>query len=733
MIFFGVTDMNIEAETRMERNIAAKEHDFGITRTENGVTSRLSQTGQFLELFAVNYSTKQAPAADRRQVGKIDGERKCFFNAVSKILPGDAIPFSFLAGVLSLPESIADWPDIETFRDVLLSLLSDHGFLFWEVYPTANGQKSVLDFVGLIERDKKGTFRNQELWAETKMIDYLQQNFETQYFRLTQTENMLQSLERNVDQPELFRRCITEVVENVLQRSLEADDASFYENKLIGFCKDKLHLSDEQMCVCVGESGIQQIRSESIGLNSIRGALSVLASECLKLADEVKSQLIKLTLTASEETYRRFKAFKDTYKKLDDELHVSQTIVYSSKLLLTNVKDELVSWYQHVDTIKHDLMKNSAAGHDIPEQIDRQVRINKKSSADTNKTLPKYFDFKWNRLELQEIKKKPYDSIRQNLLQVFKKYWQRSDKGERFVAPDNLEEEINHILVISFMEQFCLQNVHSDDPEEDSVTLGPVIAYLIFRNYRAQIAAGHLERISMHIFFSQAAMQEAPDAIENDFWFFSELCSAYRKFYGKLHIKEVKEQWNAAFLVYSGYQKIYGNFNLLHSIESSIAPDEVPSVHCFTQVMRCIESNRVSLDHSPLSGLNNPNYPPVPKTISPGALIFFRTKLEEDLKNNPKPLLDQYRSFLMHPYSHEGIREFLDVCLERLFQPAEYECICTEFDLYGDRRAVATEALLKAAIEYTMRDMLEEQCAQRLYKWLTDYIDLLYDSIMNQG
>lgn len=90
----------------------------------------------------------------------------------------------------------------------------------------------------------------------------------------------------------------------------------------------------------------------------------------------------------------------------------------------------------------------------------------------------------------------------------------------------------------------------------------------------------------------------------------------------------------------------------------------------------------------------------------------------------------------MNPYSHEGVKEFLDKCIKRLFPQTDkmseqehQELVCKQYGLYNQNgvsyRETDTESLLKAAIEFTLRSMLEESCAQRLYQWLTDYIDLL--------
>lgn len=726
-------------QTRMEKNISRMEKRLGLP------TAPL-QTGDFLEFAPNAPASIAAQRVNREQQTQIDDVRDGFSDVVFNLLHPSR-PFSFLPCVLALPEKIVDWPALKFFQRILLDLLSDHGFLFWEVYPTATGQNSILDFVGMIDKGKQNTSGHQELWTETKMISYLLNELDVQYRQIVLLDSILLNMEHSVAKDVApcagetfqFRSCIANVVDTVLQKGFEAKGPFYYEERLVSFCKDNFHFTEEQLCRSIPVEDILKLRYADKPLNSLGGALSVLSNLCNELVCELNEQKVHLAPTASKETYKQYKDYCSTREQLRLELQPNPVLFYSSKWLFQDIEENLVSWYQHVDSEKRDLMKIHTPTEEDIDFEDQTVRINGKVSADKNKNLPQYFDFSWNELELEQVKDQKYNQIRQQLLDVFKQYLGRCDK-HMAAAPKQAEEIINNILAISFMDTFSLDCVDESDTAEESmessISLAPVISYVIFHHCHKQIATGTLNKFSMKILTSQTEPAKTFEDIVNDLILFSELRSAYGQYYGEKYTEKVGNLWNAAFLVYSGHQKLYGNPNLFHSIESVIGTDRMPRIYCFDQIMRCLNANRVSLTHSAVARTGNPQFPPTPNNISSEALKYFREKLEADCNNNSEPLLEQYKDFLMKPYSHEGINEFLNGGLKQLFptpkdmSECEYQkMLCTQHGLYSQNgvsyRVSYTEALLKAALEFSLRNMLEEECAHRLYGWLTDYIDLL--------
>lgn len=266
------------------------------------------------------------------------------------------------------------------------------------------------------------------------------------------------------------------MVGSVLQKSQKRQELSFYENRLIDFCREDLHIPEQQLYEnSDGDS------TSGEGIPSLRDALSDLAKICFDLAARVEDQVIRLAPMASQETYRRYKEFQKNYGHLEQDLQCRELLLCSGRNLISAIRIDLTDWYQHVDDEQLMRMKNPMDMGEISSQGRAKVRVNRKLNADKERALPQNFDFSWLRGGLEDYQSAKYNTLRDQLLHIFKQY-SSSCGTEIFATRDQLQEIVRNVLVLSFLHPFLIEE---DDESVDlrnysELTLAPVVSYLIF-------------------------------------------------------------------------------------------------------------------------------------------------------------------------------------------------------------------------------------------------------------
>lgn len=136
-------------------------------------------------------------------------------------------------------------------------------------------------------------------------------------------------------------------------------------------------------------------------------------------------------------------------------------------------------------------------------------------------------------------------------------------------------------------------------------------------------------------------------------------------------------------------------------------------------------------------------HPIKPGDVGWEAFQYFKHRLRMDCESNEDHWLGRFQHFLQVPYTDSSIQEFLEDCLSHIVrefksQPKQeiYNRLSKKYGLaeifksdtqsaepYIPNRIKDPGVQCTIVLEYTLRFMLEERCAQRLYNWLTSYID----------
>ena len=123
-----------------------------------------------------------------------EAEQK-FHDRLSRYVSGNA-PYSFLACVSAFPLNSENFYDTID-RNLLISLLSDRGFLFLEARPHGQGQYSMRELSSILqpisERYRNGTQHAIPLatveWTESEMIDEAVKRITNEFRRQDESAN----------------------------------------------------------------------------------------------------------------------------------------------------------------------------------------------------------------------------------------------------------------------------------------------------------------------------------------------------------------------------------------------------------------------------------------------------------------------------------------------------------------------------------------------------------------
>jgi len=346
-------------------------------------------------------------------------------------------------------------------------------------------------------------------------------------------------------------------------------------------------------------------------------------------------------------------------------------------------------------------------------------------SRDISTRYIKYVDIK----ESLTLSNEPsYISLCTELEEQYITYWRYCKKRE-IKRTDELRRSMDFVFKVSLMEQFCVHDVGHNDISVLPITLAPVVSFLAIHQY-GDCAERALKQINTKIFSKPARISLAPQMVELTLKLFNGLCHSYAKFYGNRYDRDIQSEWDAAFLVYSGFRELY---QVKLKRTKRIDVDELPNLLCFQQIHNCLLNNRVSLAHNWLTRCNG-SLDDFTLTENDGTQLktyyFFRNMLMENFRKCQKPWLTQFQEFLQYPYSHGAIQDFLLNCLGDIQMTAQRE-------KGGQRKLREAEVQMETlcpnikdstvrmcvALEYTMRCILAERCQERLYHWLSEYFD----------
>jgi len=712
IFYFGVGGGSVRIEKKVEKTLEkAAKFENKKTRVDSG----------FLNLVPNDETKAGGKLATKNQNREMLAFRDVLYRMLSAFLP-DGIPCSILASILALPENPDDW---STFSDLLIMILSERGWSFFEALPTAAGQPPMAGFMAITDASKPNSVRNEEPWSETKAISEAHKKFWNYYRRLGGQTDVKQ-LEHVADPqtPDFFRRCIIKLLsDRKTQENIKNANGS---DGLMEFYRREWGLSEQQLNTCLGMGGTE--------VYSLADVLGKLVEICTKIMDNIYATICEFETPEklSAEAYSRYCKNKKAQGDLRERLQSKSLLLCnSSKHLSKYIKSSLIEVYEHVDTIKRDDNPLSA----YEESMDCRVRLNGRKSADEASKIPRTFSFSWLDTSPETTAPDLYSTLKVQLCNLFLTYWNRLEESEK-ISGECLEQNINNVLLLSLMPMFSVRE--EDDSEnvaDTTVTLAPVIAYSIFCQSCVIKGRVPLKAIPTNSLFPREEDEKNPAKIANDIWLFSNLCRSYQHYYGPRYSEEIQEEWNAAFLIYSGFMKLYERPELLYQVECELAKMggiDFPHSPYFRQITECLHANRVvpvhgvfqwvkeRIAHFHPQGPNDPGWP---------AVAALRKMLEDDCKKNPEPWLDQFQQkYLLYGYTRSDMFDFLERCLQSLLQPRDYQMFVEQYDLSpiynnGAKKYLSSESITWATLEYTMRLMLEERCSKRLYQWVDALID----------
>lgn len=349
------------------------------------------------------------------------------------------------------------------------------------------------------------------------------------------------------------------------------------------------------------------------------------------------------------------------------------------------------------------------------------------------------------------IKISAFEGIISRIKTCFLEYCSCKDRNT-INASTFLADTITYLIAFSISNGFIVEEEKTSNASKSTIplTLAPVITYLIFKRYWNKILYKQLKSISINLF---ATTQNAPSNLtdaKNDLWLFNELKNIYARFYGKQCTNAIRKQWDAAFLVYSGYRKWYANPELLSQIKGQ---QEIcfPSFLYYERINECLEANVVNHEYQTLryhNDLQETFYPQNKNDIGWDAVSFFLNRLEANDKANNNSYLNQFIELLEMPDMDNKYEDFLKNALnDLLFDSDGNPIACEQFSKkyglteiflkepdeaasdyvrFSQRMARKPEKQCKIVLEYAIRFILKKRCCERLYNWLTSCIDLMF-------
>lgn len=273
------------------------------------------------------------------------------------------IPYSALHCILALPEmSIClgdDTPpfpavcaNAKTFQNVLLSILSDYGFLFAEARPTAAGQVSPTD-ANVCTNEQFDHMHNAET-DESEIISEIYQKFQEFYcdyeknFKMTSKKSViLERLAKIADpnRPDWFQR--------LLRQIFQARNKSLPDAK-IDCVKEALErglLTEEKLNKCFYWPEINGINVKDdhgrYSQYTLKKALADLSNICNNyIADRNECLSILQNINViSTEANNRYKQFLKTMKKLKKEFQDDPFLVCNSNYLTAVILKKLKIYF----------------------------------------------------------------------------------------------------------------------------------------------------------------------------------------------------------------------------------------------------------------------------------------------------------------------------------------------------------------------------------------------------
>lgn len=714
------------------------EHDKRAEKVKKGLGN---QPVEFIELIRTQEVNEGSPRIEDDYPAKkmLQEFQEAIFSHFN-----NGIPYSILHFILALPAKIlssdndqsslpAFYSDLSIFQDVLWTTLADHGFLFAEARPLAAKQISQPQAAMYVEKhDLKGNASHYE----TAMIDDVYQRLQKIYLdyeekvkKNDKESAILKHLEKiaDPDEPGWFKSLLRQIIQNgnADLRNAEIDCIEeALEKNLLSEKKLDEHFSWPEN----EEDAVKDSYGNKIQF-SLRKALSDLSNICNKYFENYNKDLSILQYYSdiSEEANDRCKELRAAKKKLVSGLQTEPLLICHSDYLPTFISENLKAYF-------YDRRKNTV-------ESDTEICDLKTSE---------YFRFYWLKEHIEEVTKPECKNLRNKMERCFLEYCSRQSI-DKITPPKFLNDSILNVIAFSISTAFIVDDGADESSEATiSLTLAPVITYLIFKQHWKKILRERMESISVNLF---ETMQKAPSTLadaENDLWLFDRLKSIYARFYGKRSTDKIKMQWDAAFLVYSGYREWYANPDLLGQIERH-PQINLPSSLYYERIDRCLNANEVNREYKSLmyhNDLRDVFHPQVEGDAGWDAVSFFRDRLELNDVDNEQSILNQFIVFLGAPHLDYELSDFLDKALNELLRDtAGNQITCKQFsekyeltkilfrepikggsdlEYFSQLEAKNPEIQCKIVLEYTMRSLLRKRCCKRLYNWLISCINLVY-------
>ena len=714
-----------------------KKHDKLIEKAKKDLGD---QPVEFIELIRTQEVNEGSPRIeDDRPAKKMLQE---FQKSISSHF-NNRTPHSILHFILGLPaEPLSSdndqsshpvfYSDLSTFQDVLWTILADHGFLFAEARPLAAKQTSKPQAAMYVE---KHNLRGNVSHYEAAMIDDIYQKFQQIYLdyegkvKKIDTESaILKRMEKIADpgKPDWFKNLLRQIIQNgnadLRNAEIDCIEEALEKNLLSEKKLDK-HFSWPEN----EEDAIKGPYGNKIQF-SLRKALSELSNVCNKYFENYQKDLSTLQHYSdiSEEANDRCKELRAVKKKLVNGLQIEPLLICHSDYLPTLIFQKLEAYF-----------------------YDRRKNTVEPDTAISDLKTPEYFRFYWLKKQIEEVNKPECKNTRNKIKKCFLGYCSRQSV-DKITPPKFLNDSILNVIAFSISTAFIVDDRADESSEATiSLTLAPVITYLIFKQHWKKILRERMESISVNLF---TTMQKAPSVLadaENDLWLFDNLKSIYTRFYGKRSTDKIQMQWDAAFLVYSGYREWYANPDLLGQIKRH-PQINLPSSLYYERIDRCLDANEVNREYKSLmyhNDLRDVFHPQVEGDAGWDAFSFLLDRLESNDIDNEQSILNQLIVFLGAPHPDYELSDFLDGALNELLRDTagnqitrkqfseKYELTKilfreparggSDIEYFSQLGAKNPETQCKIVLEYTMRSLLRKRCCKRLYNWLISCINLV--------
>lgn len=704
---------------------------YTITDHENLIDSlkkqsREGQTSESIELIPRRPATVGSERASRNKARKAESALNTFRNSLRRITNGDS-PFSILACICSLPDSLENLPEgcnKDDFFDVFLWLLSDTGFLFDEVRPAARGQYPVEDLYAVL--DEKNMALDDARQLESTIISSVLSAFHDKYRHPTDhgddVPSILRKLGNLTGEKDWFRRCLLQTF------STKRSSANFSKEELASNWINNSNLSAAQLDIkffrkasdgsIVSQQEAEDDPSIEFERNrkgtityALRYAIGELAEICDETAARYFEAIGKLSTAAA--------ISEDAYSRYHEQCTARKSLVWAFDALNNSLPQ----------SARKNLLDLYASPNASPDEDDYSKE---------SKSKHEYFYFHhFEELSGFNITRKHC----QQLARICYRYFFAEKSIDR-IKNTGYAFSAKRIIDFSLCGAFAFKGTDAAFP----ISPAPAITYWLLKRYRSSfLKTGYVfEKLRIDTLFQPLSKPSNPEVIVEDIELFSDLCDFYANIYGKRCTVEVKGVWKAVFLVYSGYQELYLNSELLQKVSQTVS---FPHAFYYDRICNCLSANKVSLIHNPVSRNKMAENPLMyERFVDPkcwdkmlyesSGYLYFRQLLDEDCSKNKNPWVNRFCTYLSSPYTHNDILQFLDKCIHGLIIETN-ATVCESYDFYSlakqlklekifvDNTVLMRDPLLQccAVLEYTLRSILEERCSQWFYKWMVIFVN----------